>query len=422
MSVYLKRYAFKSLEIADTPQPNTGLIVVIPVFNEPDVLPALESLSKSDLPDVHTEVLIVINESEASDETIVQQNDLTARLIGKWIEKNTVNGISFHVARTTLPKKNAGVGLARKAGMDEAIRRFESIGNERGILLCFDADCTCSTSYLKSIYQEFKEKDLYGASINYEHETNGLNEIEREGIFQYELHLRYYVNALRSAGYPYAFHTVGSSMAVRADIYKKAGGMNKRKAGEDFHFLHKVIPYGNYSEIMSATVYPAARVSDRVPFGTGKAMNEWLSSDHKDIVSYHPDIFTYLKSLLQQIPKHYANNSIESDINTLPQVVRNYLHQESYAEIIQEINRQSSNPKTFLHRWFLWFNGLKALHFVHYLRDHEYPSIPVKEAASQLIEKEYACTLEELIRQYRNLDENFKADQISLKRLYSGFL
>jgi len=35
-------------------------------------------------------------------------------------------------------------------------------------------------------------------------------------IAAYELHLRYYVQALRYAGFPHAHHTVGSCLAVRA--------------------------------------------------------------------------------------------------------------------------------------------------------------------------------------------------------------
>ena len=86
---------------------------------------------------------------------------------------------------------------------------------------------------------------MQAASIYYEHPVAGLAFSENlyEGIANYELHLRYYVWALRSIKFPYAFQTVGSSMLCRASSYVRYGGMNRRKAGEDFYFLQKIIPH-----------------------------------------------------------------------------------------------------------------------------------------------------------------------------------
>ena len=85
-----------------------------------------------------------------------------------------------------------------------------------------------------------------------------------DAITQYELHLRYYLNAVRSTGYPYAYHTVGSSFTVRADVYCKEGGMNRRQGGEDFYFIQKVAQRGNFSECNATRVVASPRPSDRV--------------------------------------------------------------------------------------------------------------------------------------------------------------
>ena len=39
-------------------------------------------------------------------------------------------------------------------------------------------------------------------------------------------------------------------MAVRADAYLRQGGMNRRKAGEDFYFLNKFMVLGGYGEML----------------------------------------------------------------------------------------------------------------------------------------------------------------------------
>jgi len=45
---------------------------------------------------------------------------------------------------------------------------------------------------------------------------------------------------LQQAGSPYAYHTIGSAFACRAEAYIAAGGMNRRHAAEDFYFLQQL--------------------------------------------------------------------------------------------------------------------------------------------------------------------------------------
>ena len=94
----------------------------------------------------------------------------------------------------SLPKKHAGVGLARKIGMDEACWRFQKIRNPRGIIAAFDADSRCEVNYFKAIVEHFQKKShIQAASIYYEHPTQGVDfeEDVYAAIVLYELHLRY---------------------------------------------------------------------------------------------------------------------------------------------------------------------------------------------------------------------------------------
>ena len=128
---------------------------------------------------------------------------------------------------------------------------------------------------LEEIEKGFRmNPDKDAASIYFEHDLNDTVGIEKEHIIAYELHLRYLIHAQRFCGHPFAYHTVGSSMAVRRQAYMQQGGMNTRQAGEDFYFLQKFIETGKLFEIKSTVVYPQARISLRVPFGTGKAMHQ----------------------------------------------------------------------------------------------------------------------------------------------------
>ena len=147
----------------------------------------------------------------------------------------------------------------------------------RGILVACDADSLVSTNYLTSIENSFLRNPQYNfVNLNFCHPVDDptLAPSMRQGIILYELYLRYLRNAMQWCGYPHAIHTVGSSFAVKASAYVKQGGMNRRQAGEDFHFLHKIVLLGDYGHITEATVYPAARISHRVPFGTGSGIEK----------------------------------------------------------------------------------------------------------------------------------------------------
>ena len=47
-----------------------------------------------------------------------------------------------------MPHKIGGVGLARKIGMDEALKIFNYNSTSKKILICLDADCTVASNYL----------------------------------------------------------------------------------------------------------------------------------------------------------------------------------------------------------------------------------------------------------------------------------
>ena len=427
MSVYLQRYAYPHQLIDEDPSPDTGIIVVIPCYNEPYLLESLESLKACDLPTGTTEVIIIINESDNSMESIKKTNQDAFHSVQTWSKQHNSDRLKFYVHHLTFPTKHAGVGLARKAGMDEAVRRFEAIQKPGGMICCFDADSTCDSNYLVAISSAFNDNPQrpLGASIYFEHPANISNGKLDIGVQQYELHLRYYVNALRYAGFPFAFQTIGSSMAVRSYAYQKHGGMNKRKAGEDFYFLHKIIPMGQFIEINDTRVIPSPRVSDRVPFGTGRAMGDWINGDKSTLDTYNFTSFKDLRVLFKSISSMYQTSGADIDkiISRLPESLQSFIPKGKWTEHIEEINRQSTSIETFVHRFFLWFNGFKVLKFIHFARDHFHPNESIVDSASQLAATYFELKItqysaQELLKLFRTQDRNFKSEKIGLKHLY----
>ena len=407
MNYYLERFSVRDQLITAKVNPDLGIIVVIPCCNEPNLISSLQSIVNCSLPTCGVEVITVINASENESEEVLQQNKESFTQAKKWIAENQHPKLNFYfIEENNLPKKHAGVGLARKIGMDEAVRRLEYINRHDGVILCFDADAKCDTNYLVEVEKHFNNyPETPACSIHFEHPING-EEFTKEnynGILQYELHLRVYKNGLKFCDLPYAFHTIGSSMAVRSNAYQKQNGMNKRKAGEDFYFLQKLIPLGNFTEIKTTKVIPSPRVSDRVPFGTGKAMQNWLSEDKQELLSYHPLSYTTLKQFCEQVVALYEGGVI------IPKPVQDYLNTIDFEENLSKIRKNSTSETHFVKLFYNWFNAFKVLKYMHFTRDNYYPDVPIFDSANELLVmsgERKQTNLKGLLLAFREIDTN----------------
>ncbi|MBF0445643.1 MAG: glycosyltransferase [Magnetococcales bacterium] len=358
-----------------------ALIIVIPCHNEPDLITTLNSLANCQQPEDPVQVRLVINAAKDATEAVIKQNQATLKATQEWIAQQQNRNLEVIIHNEqNLPKKHAGVGLARKIGMDAAAEFYQKSGYANGPIICLDADCTVEKNYLISLINHFKTNPKTpGCSINYAHPLENLAPQHRLGIAAYELYLRYYRQGLRWAGHPAAYHTVGSSMAVRADIYLAQGGMNRRKAGEDFYFLQKIIALGGFSEIFNTQVNPSPRSSLRVPFGTGRAIDEWLTGDETIRLTYDPKVFQDLKQFFQQSHRLYQEQ-IEPDSQSL----KEYLAEANFSQAMEKIRDNTTSVKMCQKKFFHWFNPFRTLKFIHHASNNHYEKIPI-EIASQTL-------------------------------------
>jgi glycosyltransferase involved in cell wall biosynthesis len=130
MTNYLQKQALYPPLIYNKPSLNLGLIIVIPCYDEEYLLLTLMSLKKCELPDCDTEVIIVINHAATEKQAVIDRNNATYDQTLEWAKNNSKTRLKFHlIYQDNLPKKHAGVGLARKIGMDEACFRLEKVKN-----------------------------------------------------------------------------------------------------------------------------------------------------------------------------------------------------------------------------------------------------------------------------------------------------
>jgi len=299
--------------MAKTQDKSPQFAVVIPSYHEDGNIRLLDSLASCYPPLRPAWVTIVLNFPEGSSEEIQSHAHSQQRVIEEWQKANLPDWMVLCVISAfQIPQKKAGVGLSRKIGLDNVILN-PLFPLDSGVLVCLDADCVVSKDYFRELEKHFESHpEISGCSIGYKHRLDAPGKNQLEAIKQYELHLKLYTRFVQSTGCPFGYHTVGSSMCVKGSEYIKQGGMNVRKAGEDFYFLQKFMKNGIFSRLNKALVFPSSRVSHRVPFGTGRAMSEMAKENGYSYFTYPYEIFKILGDLIKNLPEYYISGDFSS--------------------------------------------------------------------------------------------------------------
>jgi len=391
-SDYLQKRALFPELIQEAPAQNTDIIVVIPSFNEPAIIRLLDSLLLCHEPACGTEVIIIVNSPPGASAESLINNKKTILEAGKWKKEHIDCFFNLHVIDIISGGfADWGVGMARKSGMDEAVRRFNLLNKPDGIILNLDADCTVRPDYFISVYCEMvNNKNLTGCSIYFEHPVSGSEFSDKvyRAIVLYELHLRYYFQALAFSGFPYVHHTVGSAIAVKALPYVKTGGMNRRMAGEDFYFVQKLVPAGGFINLYKTTVYPSPRLSFRVPFGTGPTIARITESDNGILHTYNFQAFRDLKILFSLIDEIFICSTDDQEFfySDLPEGLRYYIQINEWRDKIIEIKKNTSGIQSFRKRFFGWFNMFRIVKYLNAVHLSFMEKKPVDKSASELLD------------------------------------
>lgn len=418
---YFEKHRFLMPQIKAPPSRGLCYVVVIPAYLEDKLFETLNSLKNTISIDGIIEVLIVINYPETDTPENKTANLSIYNSLLTWCNKNSNSLLQFYpILASDLPVKHAGAGLARKIGMDEALYRFGLIDNPQGIILSLDADSYVDSDYFTAISHEFQAVTTYGGCImRFAHPIDG-NDFAGNvynAIILYELHLRYYKHALKLSGFPYAYYTIGSCFGIRAGFYARQGGMNRRKAGEDFYFLNKFFPHQSFCEIKGTCVHPSPRPSLRVPFGTGPVIQQLIDSDKMQYLTYNLRAFIDLKSLFGSISELYSISDSNFDyyLGNMSESLKTFLIQNDFAVKLKEIRKNTASESAFYKRFFLWFDGFKVVKFLNISHKKYYQKIDIIEAVKKLLTIQDSSNLTEdpgsLLLYLREMDyknQNFK--------------
>lgn len=276
-----------------------------------------------------------------------------------------------------------GVGLARKIGADLAAWLISNEYVARPQIYSTDADALLPDNY---ITDSTLSKNTVAGVFDFRHVSDGNIDIDKATQL-YEKRLHYYVEGLAYAGSIYAYHTIGSCLTFSLSGYCQVRGFPKRSGGEDFYLLNKLAKLGEMGETvkvqqLSPCIQLKARISDRVPFGTGPAVADIIAQQLQDetYLVYHPQSFVRLKSLLLAFQHLCLEGiNIETFAETLDPVSNVFLQKSGFFQQFEKWCKQYKGDGLLLtiHHWFDAFRTLK---FIHFQRDNDLPDVSLSIA------------------------------------------
>lgn len=394
---YLQRYA--EAEVTSLSQFPTSFrfsnTLVIPAYQEDDAF--FQRLLKSSLSQCPVLYILVINQPDSETDSTLQFNlSQTISSSGKlvWqhlnlslVQPDKISASILLVDRfstnQTIDNKQ-GVGLARKIGSDLATALIHSKQIDCPWICSSDADAHLPDNYFSVLASVVENTSAIIYDFNHTDVKNDLSDATQ----LYEQALRYYVAGLQWAGSSYGFHTIGSTLCFRYDYYVLVRGFPKRSAGEDFYLLNKLAKLApvrtlNAATGNNATIKIDARVSHRVPFGTGPAVSKILTLNNpsQDYLYYDPQLFVELSRSLKALNKLWLYlDDTESWFQTLSEPARYGFEKLPFHKLIKHLQSHGVDKQGCDSQIFQWFDAFRTLKFIHYLQEKYHPPIPLQKA------------------------------------------
>ncbi|MBQ9788125.1 MAG: glycosyltransferase family 2 protein [Lentisphaeria bacterium] len=255
------------------------------------------------------------------------------------------------------------VGEARKIGMDSIIKEISPDYSmaKNSIIISLDGDTIVENDYFNKISKFFKENPKTdAAAFEVVHQKSNDEKIEK-AIRHYEEYLEKYYLALQEADSPFAYKSVGSAFAVRVSSYIRSGGMRKERAGEDFYFLEAVAKIGRIDFTRIITVHPSPRISKRVAFGTGIAVEEIING--KNYPHFGNKAIRELKKLLASATNENLT-SVELFLKLQTAETKEFLITHNFPILWGKVLKNYPTEKLSNQFKYYYFDALKTLQFL----------------------------------------------------------
>ena len=191
--------------------------------------------------------------------------------------------------------------------------------------------------------------------------------------------------------------------------------MNRRKAGEDFYFLHKLVLLDYYGNIKTTTVFPAPRLSDRVPFGTGAALKKWIKGSSELHYTYSLEAFNHLKPLFAHAPRFWSMEMSETVdfFRNLDPSLQSFCENSETVTQLMELKDNCSTTQVLEKRFFHLFNAFWILKYLNFVHETSLTRAELKSESVKLLNNlgkhiDINTPVENILGIFRNLDKGIE--------------
>ncbi len=402
---YLSRYAEADLPAAPTAHWHD--VLVLPAYREN---PALLRQISDYLPDSTSVLVILVLNRPASDGD--RQANAALRLATEQLgacegqpHLHPLQG-GHHVYLMDLETRigpipdSLGVGLARKQGSDLALAWQQTGCIESPWIAQTDADAILPSDYFERL------NSASGSTVTFPfYHGAGPSEAVNAATQFYELRLHDYVLQLERAGSPWAWHALGSCMAVHRDAYAGVRGFPRRAGGEDFYLLAKTAKLGTLNRLGGHCTVLESRESSRVPFGTGPAVSRLLGSqdDLIDVPLFYARASFIALAACLQLPDRCGALDLRGRLSDqlavqLPEKLARQtalaLAQMNIDRLLAHCEKQGLRDETYRRHFHEWLDAFRTLKLLHLLRDagHEDRSLRQLSDEQHIWPGDYAGT------------------------------
>ncbi len=391
---YLRDWAEPEVGLVPMVQGAWHRVLAIPACSETDgLLHTLRSLAAVGAGT--TLVVVVVNAAQDAPDHFHERNEICLRLLSHNLAPLTalpggtgflgrIDGLDVLCLDRASPARRLcegqGVGLARKIGADLALALVRGGRVEQPWLWMTDADVLAPAGYFDV---EASVPPAAAFTVPFTH-VLPVDAGQAQAARLYDISLRYYVLGLAAARSPYAYATVGSTVVAHAEAYAKVRGFPRRNAAEDFYLLGKLAKVGGIYRAGGPALKVEARVSDRVPFGTGAAITKLQADEaaRRGFALYDPRVFDELAVWLRALDR--AGVSGDAVAFRAEVDAASALGPETRAEIglrlgvqraLSNAARSSGKAEVRVRHLRTWFDAFRTLKFIHALRELAWPSL-----------------------------------------------
>jgi len=395
---YLAQYSLQLGSVPPLPQ-RWQHVMVVPCYDEaPNFIHTWQNIYR------HTDLLIllVLNRPEGSESTA---NEPVRQALSTYSTTVLEHGYSLSQLSDVCsvlcvdlerlegptPTKE-GVGRARRIGCDLALKLQQTQVIHSQWIYSGDADAIWPAAMFNTQWPN----EASAVTVPFRHRFDDANPPPSSGELSiaqatqiYELKIHHYVLHLQAMNSPYGFHALGSSCLFKGCAYAAVRGMPLRCAAEDFYILNKLAKIGPVHTAQGAGITITPRLSTRVPFGTGPAVEKLLSSK---AIQHEPlfydarcfDILGRLSHLFElwtasPQPNTYEHLTTEFG-SMLAEDLHTLLSRWGYQKVLTHIYQAGATSIQRKRHTITWLDGFKTLKIIHLLRDRHFPNVSCMES------------------------------------------